>query len=97
MSDFRESFLGQAAKALSRARRDDGAPQSVKVRESLAFALPALEVVHSAIKEWKIKLVDTVTDNASSATVRTASSHRSDGLDLLMQGRAKFTDPMVNV
>jgi 2-keto-4-pentenoate hydratase len=34
---------------------------------SLAFALPAIEIVDSAIADWKISLVDTVADNASSA------------------------------
>ena len=33
---------------------------------SLAYALPAIEIVDSAIADWKITLVDTVADNASS-------------------------------
>lgn len=32
---------------------------------SLAYALPALEIVDSAIEGWKLTLVDTVADNAS--------------------------------
>jgi 2-keto-4-pentenoate hydratase len=33
----------------------------------VAYALPAIEIVDSAVKDWKITLVDTVADNASSA------------------------------
>lgn len=33
---------------------------------SLEYALPAIEIVDSAIADWKITLIDTVADNASS-------------------------------
>jgi len=43
------------------------APTWAEFLQALAFALPALEIVDSAIQDWKITLVDTVADNASSA------------------------------
>jgi 2-keto-4-pentenoate hydratase len=46
---------------------DHAAPSYAEFLASLAWALPAIEVVDSAITDWKITLVDTVADNASSA------------------------------
>jgi len=43
-----------------------GAPSWGEFLASLAYALPALEIVDSAIADWKISLADTVADNASS-------------------------------
>ena len=43
------------------------APSWSEFLAGIAFALPAIEIVDSAITDWKISLVDTVADNASSA------------------------------
>ena len=42
------------------------APSYGEFLASLACALPAIEIVDSAIADWKISLADTVADNASS-------------------------------
>lgn len=38
-----------------------------QVLEATAYIAPALEIVDSRIQDWKIKLADTIADNASSA------------------------------
>lgn len=40
-------------------------PSYAEFLAALAYALPALEIVDSAIADWKLTLVDTVADNAS--------------------------------
>ena len=42
------------------------APSYSEFLACLSYALPAIEIVDSAIADWKISLVDTVADNASS-------------------------------
>lgn len=41
------------------------APTWAEFVQCIAYALPAIEIVDSAIADWKISLVDTVADNAS--------------------------------
>lgn len=45
---------------------DGSVPGWAEFLLSIAYALPAIEVVDSAIADWKITLFDTVADNASS-------------------------------
>lgn len=45
---------------------EGGAPTYSEFLACLSHALPAIEIVDSAIADWKITLVDTVADNASS-------------------------------
>jgi len=62
----------------------------VTVAEAVAavdFVLPALEIIDSRIKDWKIGLVDTIADNASSGGVVLGSTPVPlSGLDLRLAG-----------
>lgn len=54
---------------------------------SVAYALPAIEIVDSRIANWDIKIVDTIADNASSGLYVLGTSPRTlEGLDLHLCG-----------
>lgn len=54
----------EVAFVMDRAIEDPEAPMAELIR-AIACAVPALEVVDTAIRDWNIRLVDTVADNAS--------------------------------
>ena len=57
------------------------------VLRAIDFALPAIEIVDSRIADWKIGILDTIADNASSGLyVLGASPKKLDGLDLRQCG-----------
>ncbi len=57
------------------------------ILRAVEFALPAIEIVNSRIADWKIGILDTIADNASSGLyVLGASPKKLDGLDLRQAG-----------
>lgn len=57
------------------------------VLKATAFVMPAIEVVDSRIRDWKIKLEDTIADNGSSARFVLGGKATSvEGVDLRLLG-----------
>lgn len=54
---------------------------------AVAFVAPALEIIDSRIRDWRIALADTIADNASSAGVVLGATRTPlDGVDLPLLG-----------
>lgn len=71
-------------------KRDlDGASTSAQVLAAVDFVVPAIEIIDSRVRDWKIKLQDTVADNASCGLFALGSRPVSmRGLDLRLAGMA---------
>jgi 2-keto-4-pentenoate hydratase len=52
------------------------------VLAATAYACPSLEIIDSRIKDWRLTLIDTVADNASSGAFVMGEGVAIDGLDL---------------
>ena len=62
-------------------------PTLTDVIGAIAYALPAIEIVDSAIAEWNIRLADTIADNASAGGyVIGANPRKLEQLDLRLCG-----------
>lgn len=60
---------------------------AIQVLAATRFVVPALEIIDSRIEGWKIKLCDTIADNASSARVVLGGSpKRVDQIELRLIG-----------
>ena len=60
---------------------------AIQVLAATRFVVPALEIIDSRIEGWRIKLCDTIADNASSArVVLGATPKRVDQIDLRLVG-----------
>ncbi len=64
-----------------------------QVLAATEYLIPALEVIDSRVKDWKIKLCDTIADNASCGRfVLGRSRARPEGFDVRLIGMNYFVD-----
>lgn len=68
----------------------------IDVLAATDYVVPALEIVDSRVKDWKIKLEDTVADNASSGLfVLGDKKVPLDGLDLAQMGMVLYKNGQI--
>ncbi|MBL8268377.1 2-keto-4-pentenoate hydratase, partial [Steroidobacter sp.] len=66
---------------------DSERPTLAQVTTAIAYALPAIEIVDSRVRDWKISLFDTIADNASSGLyVLGGTPRKIDAIDLKLCG-----------
>jgi 2-oxopent-4-enoate/cis-2-oxohex-4-enoate hydratase len=83
---------GEAAFVLKRDLAGPGVTVADVIRAT-DFVLPCIEIIDSRVKDWKIKIEDTVADNASSALlVLGTEPRRLRSLDLRAAGMALRVD-----
>ena len=62
-------------------------PTLAHVLNAIGYALPAIEIVDSRVRDWKISILDTIADNASSGLyVLGGSPKKVDAFDLSLCG-----------
>lgn len=67
-----------------------------RVLQATAGVMPSLEIIDSRIKDWKIKIQDTIADNASSAAIVLGGSLTPiEGIDLSLVGLTLEKDGQV--
>ncbi|GAB7020748.1 2-keto-4-pentenoate hydratase [Halostagnicola bangensis] len=60
---------------------------SLDVLAATEFVVPVLEVIDSRVRDWDIRIQDTIADNASSALYLTGETRSAvDGIDLSLEG-----------
>jgi 2-keto-4-pentenoate hydratase len=66
---------------------DQEKPTFGHVLNAIGYALPAIEIVDSRVRDWKISILDTIADNASSGLfVLGGSPKKIDAFDLRLCG-----------
>lgn len=66
---------------------DEERPTLAHVLNAIGYALPAIEIVDSRVRDWKISIFDTIADNASSGLyVLGGSPRKVDAFDLRLCG-----------